>query len=287
MNWYTPKVASKKALMGLAILSLANAIAVGQSAPTAPQVTSGTYTVTFQAVPGAAATYLEERVGASGSWLTVSNTLYVYSGSNMSVAFSGKSAGQYFYRVNALFAGYYGNTWWQTSGETLVTVNSGPAPTQDRITNEHAYTYVARYGHSMATDCMTCSFHARREEPRQRDAGAGDTPESREWYLMLLMCHRRDKSAPLHHGQCSIRKSNWGISISTVSSTILLPELGNVLGGVGQSTSFRLVPVQGTQPQRVIAMDAKVNKFLADTAVWQEDIDYYVHNAPTMSIPVY
>lgn len=89
---------------------------------------NGAYTISWNASSGASSYRLQEKVG-SGSWTQI------YSGSSISRAISGKSAGSYSYRVRACNSSSICSNWSTTHTTTVAAAPSTPtgltAPTQD------------------------------------------------------------------------------------------------------------------------------------------------------------
>ena len=266
------------------VLMAVSCLAEAQSPPTAPATSPGNYQVTWQFQ--GAITYLEEKVGASGTWLTVSNTLYQTSGGNYFVTRS-KPAGEYFYRLNIMYTTYYGGSYWIYSSEIRVLVTSGPLPGQDLVTNQLRYAYSVRTG-DINADGRTDVFI-------QRTAGGTAGNGTLDNLILRRLADGTFAGDVPTSAQVSTA-SGWPSSATPVKLTdinldgfvdVILPGLGSLISGaVGQIVFSPGVPGV-LVPQSVVAMDAKYTKFINNTVAWNNSPNYFEANAPLYYQPVY
>lgn len=246
-----------------------------------PYITSGNYTLEY--TRKGTTTYLEEKAGAFGSWSTVTS---VNGGSGTaSHSFANKPSGEFFYRTNVKTVGYRGIVTWWTSAEKKVVVTGAPPPNRDTVTNQMQYGYSIRQG-DLNYDGLPDLFIQRTSGGTANNGSIGN--------VILQRYASGQYGSVLPTPAQSAIASTWPVSNAEVERTdlnldgfvdILLPDLGNHVGGTGQ-----IVVAPGSAsalPQRVIPMDAKYNKFITDTANWIEDPDYIINNSSLVAIPYY
>lgn len=267
------------------ILILASCLAQAQSPPTAPQNAGSSYTVSWTAQGNAA--YLQEKVGANGTWLNVNNTLYQYSGATVSMNYSGKTSGQYYYRLYVMYtSGYYGGgVYWYYSPEIMVTVNAGPVAPQDSVGNQLHYSYVARVG-DFDGDALTDVF-VHRTAGGQPGNGTLDNVFLRRTTsgtFTLVQPSPAQASAasawPASGAPIQLKDVNLDgyVDIMLSSSGTTIPE-GQIIFSSG-SPGVQL-------PQGLARMNAKYNKFTTDMATWIKDPNYFVNHANIYYEPIY
>ena len=268
-------------LIVVAILLMANGVVRAQTPPSAPSIAYGSYQVTC--FNDGALAYLQEKVGANGSWTTVGSVSYA---GTFSINFT-KSSGEYFYRLAVMYTSYYGGSYWGYSSEVRVLVSSDPAPTQDWMSNQLGYSYEARIG-DLNGDSLQDVF-VRRTAGGQLGNGTLDN---------VILQQRTDHTfAPLipTPAQTSI-VAGWPISSTAIElddinldgfADVQLPDLG---GAIPQTTGQIIFSPTATgvlSPQKVVAMGSKYSKFVNDLSLWLEDPAYYPNHASIYYEPVY
>jgi hypothetical protein len=286
------KVASSPRSVFLALLLIVfcgSALAQGPSGPPQPPwgpavAANGTYTVNW--LPQGTTTYLQERIGTTGTWVNVSSSLYQSSGSSYSVTYTGKPAGDYFYRLRVAFTNQYGTTW-SHSNEIRVTVYGGPVPTQDLVSNQLLYTYETRIG--------DLNGDGRQDVYVNRTAGG--VALNGTLGSVILQQNSDSSFTPFvpTAGQASTA-AGWAASSTLLELEdfnfdgyvdIRLPNLGSVIPGVFGQIIFSSASVGNAAPKKVTAINAKVSKFLADTQLWIDQPHYFTTNASIVYVPVY
>ena len=267
-----------------AALIVASCVTQAQSPPSAPAVTSGNYQVNwqFQGV----ATYLQEKVGPSGTWAYVSNTLYSNSGVNYLVSFN-KPAGEYFYRLEVLYTSYYGGTYYGYSTEIRVQVASVPATAQDLMANQLRYTYTTRIGDINAD--------GRQDVLVQRTSGGNSGNGSLDTVILRRLA---DGTFTADVPTATQAATAWQWPLLNTSKVLRdlnldgyvdveLPNLASAISGAVGQIIFAPGQPGNVVPQRVAPMNAKYNKFIDNMIQWLRDPNYFVNNAPIVYVPVY
>jgi len=267
-------------------MMLMAANAWSQVVPSAPLTSTGNYTVTW--TPDTAAImYLEERVGANGAWGYVNNSLYTYSGASVSVAFTNKPPGEYFYRTSAMYTTYYGGSYWLSGPETRVFVTGGPPATQDRIENQGQYVYATRAG-DINADGRTDLFVT-------RVSGGQPNNGTLEHVILRQLADKTFAADVPSSGQYATASAwpaaNVSLSLEDVNLDgfidVRLDGVGSIISGALDQIVVSSGLTQVLAPQRVIPRTAKFNKFHNDAGKWIENPNYFIQNSPIINIPVY
>ncbi len=269
----------------LATLFMVSAcVANAQSPPTAPALAYGTYTVS---VPlQGAVTLLQEKVGANGTWTTIYSTSVQYPGGTSTLSFT-KPPGTYSYRTYVMYTSYYGGTYGVYSTEITVQVQSGPAPTQDRMSSQLRYAYEARIG-DINGDGQQDLF-VRRTSGGQTGNGTLDNV-----ILRRLSDGRFSPDVPTA-SQVSTA-SGWPVTSTPIKlrdvnldgyADVVLPNVGSVISGSSGQIVFSPGVPGSLAAQRATPMNAKYNKFTDDMVTWIADPNYFVNHAQIYYQPVY
>jgi hypothetical protein len=271
-------------LIGLALLCATNRSLA--QAPTAPDVTGPDYSVSYTSAYGAEYSALQEKYGASGQWVDVH-----YNGGT--VPFSGKPAGEYFYRKMDMYV-YYPEWWWEPpyyspnySAETRVVVTAGgPVPPIDSLLTQLGYQYEARYGDGDGNGLLDLFV--------SRVSGGQDGNGTLGQFL-LLQNWDQSFSAVAADGAQIVAASSWPVAnvdlrINDVDLDgfvdLNIIGIGGLIGGALDQIVFAPGQVLSVVPSGVRAVTWDVTTFLRDSRNWQYDPNYFAANAFTYA-PVY
>lgn len=281
-----------------ALLCMGSGFAWGVSPPTAPSTSNGNYTVAFNYEPQYFISYLEEKVGNSGTWTPVQDSI-----TTNVVNFTNKPSGVYYYRVVALTidlgdlvcgpvecsGGGSGSTEYYYSSAVSVTVSSGPPPEYDNILDQLSYQYQIRRG-DVNGDGRSDIFIERTD---------GD-PNNGVLYQTILTQNSDGTLSPLQAsaGQLSNARSWASISPEIYSedfnhdgfADLAFDNLSSISGFASvdpQMIYSSGVPYQG-QATKIIDYSESVRAFLKDVYGYAEEGQTYLDQfLITVTVPVY
>lgn len=267
------------ALLGFGQAAFANA------PPSGPDYSDGNYTITYTAgLGGPVLTGLQERTGATGTWVNV-----VDSPQDFSVTITNKPPGEYFYRTWALyFRGRFEPIDYTVySAEIRVVVVNGPIPEVDTLTEQLDYTYESRRG-DINADGRTDIF-VNRTSGGQSGNGALET------FILRQLANGSFQVAVPTAGQIATA-SNWpAAAVELVLddlnldgfADIVVRELSNVIAGAVDQIIYASGQILNPTPQGLKAIDQQFKKFLDDARNWTSNPNYFEENAPIIAVPVY
>jgi len=268
----------------LVLFMIAASLAQAQSPPSAPATSSGSYQVTWQSQ--GAITYLEEKVGASGAWTTLSNTQYLISGTNYYMNFN-KPSGEYSYRLSILYTSYYGGSYWAYSAETRVVVPSGPPPQVDTLQVHNTHGYEVRRG-DFNNDGLQ-DLYVNRTSGGQPGNGALER-------FILQQVAGGNFSTVYPSASQAATAAGWPVVTVNIGledinldgyADMVLGQLANVIGGTNDQVVYAPAQLYGTLPKGIKPVDSSFRKFLKDFQSWLGHPNYFEANAPVQQIPVY
>lgn len=245
---------------------------------------SGAYTVSYSC-SSQAICHLEERVGTGGTWS------YVGQGGSFSV--SGKSPGQYYYRVVAITlfewgGGGYGFGGMETSAEHLVTVvTGGTTSTGDSYADQMGYNYTARRG--------DLNFDGRQDLFIERTSGGsyGNGVIDR---LILQQSSSGTFTAVVPSASQASAASTWtpvSVEIELKDANLdgfidlVLHELASAIPGALGQLIFSSGQQSISSPAGLVAITPAFSKFVKEVDSFAQDPNYFYANAPLVYVPVY
>lgn len=245
---------------------------------------SGAYTVSYSC-PSQATCQLQERVGTGGTW--------TYAGQGGSVAISGKSPGQYYYRVLAITlsnwgGGAYGFGGMETSEERLVTVvTGGTTSTGDSYADQMGYNYAARRG--------DLNFDGRQDLFIERTSGGsyGNGVIDR---LILQQSSSGTFTAVVPSASQASAASTWtpvSVEIEIKDANLdgfvdlVLRELASAIPGALGQIIFSSGQQSVSSPAGLVAITPAFSKFVKEVDSFAQDPNYFYANAPLVYVPVY
>lgn len=243
---------------------------------------NGTYTINWNRQ--GTTTFLQEKVGASGTWFSLATSAYW-------LTFTNKPPGEYYYRVYVGFTNQYGTTW-TASNQILVTVSGGgggPTVSQDQVRSQMRYTYSARIG--------DINGDARQDVFIQRTAGGVSGNGTLQNVILRRLADGTFTPDVPTSGQISTA-STWPVSNTKIELVdpnvdgfvdLLLPQLGNAISGAGGQLVFSSGQLGNAASPKVLPTGAgtKYQKFMNDFRLWINDPGYFERNAPIVYLPVY
>ena len=261
-----------------AALALAGANAFSQV--TGPDVVpGGKYAVVYQRK--GTTTYLQERVG-NGAWFIIATSQGCCAG--VPLDFNNKPAAEYYYRTYVGTTSGRTTTWWTSPEKKIVVVNL--PSNRDTIAHQMQYGYSARIG-DINADGLQDLFIS-------RTSGGTAGNGSLENVILRRLADGSFASDVPSAGQIA-NASGWPVSSVELRKSdmnldgfvdLSIRDLGNHISGA-QGQVVLAPGGAGPAVQRAIPMNAKFNKFLADTKGWMRNPNYFVDNSQTYLIPVY
>lgn len=245
---------------------------------------SGAYTVSYSC-SSQAICQLQERVGTGGTW--------TYVGQGGSVSISGKSPGQYYYRVLAITL----SDWWggavgfggmETSAEHLVTVvTGGTTSTGDSYADQMGYNYTARRG--------DLNFDGRQDLFIERTSGGsyGNGVIDR---LILQQSSSGTFTAVVPSASQASAASTWtpvSVEIELKDANLdgfidlVLHELASAIPGALGQLIFSSGQQSNPSPAGLVAITPEFSKFVKEVDSFAQDPNYFYANAPLVYVPVY
>ena len=245
---------------------------------------SGAYTVSYSC-SSQAYCYLEERAGTGGTW--------AYVGQGGSVPISGRSPGQYYYRVVAITfshwgGGGYGFGGMETSAEHLVTVLTGGTTSNgDSYADQMGYNYIARRG--------DLNFDGRQDLFIERTSGGsyGNGVIDR---LILQQSSSGTFTAVVPSASQASAASSWtpvSVEIEIKDANLdgfidlVLHELASAIPGALGQIIFSSGQQSNPSPAGLVAITPAFSKFVKEVDSFAQDPNYFYANAPIVYLPVY
>jgi len=245
---------------------------------------SGAYTVAYSC-SSQAICQLQERVGTGGTW--------TYVGQGGSVSISGKSPGQYYYRVLAITlsdwgGGAMGFGGMETSAEHLVTVVTGGATsTGDSYADQMGYNYTARRG--------DLNFDGRQDLFIERTSGGsyGNGVIDR---LILQQSSSGTFTPVVPSASQASAASTWtpvSVEIELKDANLdgfidlVLHELASAIPGALGQLIFSSGQQSVSSPAGLVAITPAFSKFVKEVDSFAQDPNYFYANAPLVYVPVF
>ena len=253
-------------------------------APSAPSVTGPDYSVSYVMASGANYVYLEEKFGANGSWQSVPGP---YNGGT--VNFTGKPAGDYYYRKGDSFTFYdpvynFPYNYVSYSPEAHVIVTNGPIPTRDSWPTQLTYQYEARGGD---IDCLISVCDGRTDLFVRRVSGGEDGNGTLGTFVLHQLADKSFTPLMLTPSQ-EATASTWplvnvGVEVSDANIDgfvdVITRGIGNVIAGALDQIVFAPGAILNYAPTGVSPITDQTHMFFRDLSNWEGDNNYFEENA--------
>ncbi len=262
--------------------------ALAQIVPTVPATSTGNYNVVFTWEPDCQWTYLQERVGTNGAWTFVDRSQMTPAGGlSVNAPFTNKPPGEYYYRIEVVYANEYGESWSTYSDSARVVVSNGPVVPADSLANQRNYQYETRRG-DLNGDGRFDLFVNR--------TSGGQTGNGSIGKFILQQLSNGSFSVIDPSASQSATASSWQtVNVSTALEDInydgfadmVLGKLHAVIPGAVDQVVYAPAQSSVNAPKGSKAVDVPFRKFLGDLTKWIAQPRYFENTAPIVQIPVY